>query len=109
MNEYSQARLHRRTPFLTGESRYGVTFVDDTWDKANIKPLLDAHYECERPGRTVAIVDVLTMLTTGRAQITMRGARQKQSQGRKLGASLGLVQAWLDAMKQKGGEEFDEA
>ena len=110
MNKNENGRCNRRDPFITGISRKGKPFDDDEWDKENIKPLLDAHYLCDRPGKPYAIADVLMMLDEekgGYAQISVHGARKGKRAPRKLGSTqLRLIQEWLVAKMNEGGEAF---
>ena len=110
MNKNENARGNRRDAFTTGISRKGKPFDDDEWDKENIKPLLDAHYLCARPGKPHAIADVLMMLDEekgGHAQISVHGARKAMQTPRKLGPTqLRLIQEWFVAKMNEGGEAF---
>ena len=110
MNKNENGRCNRRDPFITGISRKGKPFDDDEWDKENIKPLLDAHYLCDRPGKPHAIADVLMMLDEekgGYAQISVHGGRKGKRTSRKLGPTqLRLIQEWLDVKMNEGGEAF---
>ena len=115
MNASNTARNDRRDVFITGVSKKGVPFDEkekdkDAWDIENINPLLDAHYECARPGKPHVIADVLMMLDEekgGHAQISVHGARKAKQTPRKLGPTqLRLIQEWFDAKKHEGGEAF---
>ena len=108
MNDANQQRLHRRSQFLTGISRNTKKpFKDDTWYKANIKPLLDAHYACSRPVRSVVLNDVETMLADGYAKITVIGERSdKELTPRKLlPVEKRLIKEWYDEKMEKLREE----
>ena len=93
MNDPWTIRNNRRDVFITGVSKKGVPFEEkekdtDAWDIENINPLLDAHYDCARPGKPHVIADVLMMLDEekgGHAQISVHGARKAKQTPRKLG------------------------
>ena len=89
MNKNEYTRGNRRDAFITGVSKKGVPFEDpDAWDIENLKPLLDAHYECPRPGKPHVIADVLMMLDEekgGHAQISVHGAQKAMQTLCKLG------------------------
>ena len=94
MNDPWTIRNNRRDVF-TGVSKKGVPFEEkekdkDAWDIENINPLLDAHYECPRPGKPHVIADVLMMLDeekgghTHKYQYMVHGRRSRRR------ANLGL-------------------
>ena len=118
MNDPWTIRNNRRDVFITGVSKKGVPFDEkekdkDAWDIENINPLLDAHYECARPGKPHVIADVLMMLDEekgGHAQISVHGARKAKQTPRKLGPiQLLLIQEWFDVKKHEGDEAFQHS
>ena len=107
MHSAADVRKNRRGPFLKGEDREGNPWTDDTWCKSNVKPLLTAHYQCDKPGAPTAILDAEYMLETGFARITAsRKTKEDGLSPLKLPeAALQEVREWLDEKKAVGGEE----
>ena len=73
------ARFNRRKPFVEGISVSGNQIQGDDWFKANDRILLDAHCACPYPGPEVALDDVLVMVKSGYAQITVARPRKRKT------------------------------
>ena len=96
------------------ERRKGKPFTDDSWDKGNIKALLDAHFACSRPHRSVVLGDVETMLAEGYAKITAdrEKADKKLTPRKLLPVEIRLITEWYDAKMEvlkgeMGAEQFE--
>ena len=107
-NDWNTKRKHNRGPFLSGVSRYDVPFEDDSWYKKETKPLLTAHYKCEKPGPVRCIMDVDYMMKTGYAKITAsRTTKEDKLPAFKLPeAVLGQVREWREDMA--AGDDAEE-
>ncbi len=107
MDEFQSTRNNFRRCFVSGMSRNGMSFEDDSWYSMHTKSILTAHCECPNPGAPTAILDAEYMLETGFARITAsRKTKEDGLSPLKLPeAALQEVREWLDAKKAVGGEE----
>ena len=116
MNADQASRNNLRPRFLSGLSRGGRKQYPDEeeWCTVRLRKLLDAHYACSRPARSVVLGDVETMLAEKYAQITVdRKRSQKTLTPRKLlPEEISTIQEWYDNKMEvlkgaMGAEQFE--
>ena len=115
MNAAQVSRNNLRGAFLFGLSRGKKKPIEDVEsNKARVKLLLDAHYACSRPARSVVLSDVKTMLEEGYAKITVERERSKKTltPRKLLPEEICIIQEWYDAkmevLKGEMGAQTDE-
>ena len=113
--DYSKKRNNLRPQLVKGETTKGGPLGDD-WLREKWPELLDAHFICKEPGEAVCLADVLTMLATGKVNITKtyRGNSQPANAGQD-GRDLTelekhLIVQWYDAkdkeLQQSRGDPY---
>ena len=113
--DYSKKRNNLRPQLVKGETTKGGLLGDD-WLRKKWPELLDAHFICKEPGEAVCLADVLTMLATGKVNITKtyRGNSQPANAGQD-GRDLTelekhLIVQWYDAkdkeLQQSRGDPY---
>ena len=76
INDANQKRLNLRWQLLSGKSKHApYAQHGDDWLKKNWPAALDAHFDCPVPGGSVALADVLHMLSVKQPQMTCPGSK----------------------------------
>ena len=71
-------RKYLRSQAISGKSRYNGEPLKERLLKKNWPELLDAHYECARPGPTRCLQDALHVITTGKVLITCPRVKKRK-------------------------------
>ena len=98
MHDATAKRRHLRPQLITGKSRNTGDPLVEGLLKKNWPELLDAHYQCEVPGKSACLQDALRMITEGTVHITCPGEKNKDVEEPRTLSDLELhvIKQWYD-------------